>query len=498
VADLFPRKKINPKGNIKMPSQEQKWFKNRKILVFSCLSLILLAIWLISRQNSTSNLTENQSANSAKEQLKASQENAQIAKRLSLGEKILITADNNPDKQSAVKKFAAHNYIEAQTKFTDALERYSNDPETLIYYNNSLIVGESETLTIGASVPVGGSVDVAKEILRGVAQAQNEINQQGGVERDGIKTLVRVQIANDDNQPEIAQQIARNFIANPKIMGVVGHNSSDVSIAVAPIYQKGGLVMISPTSTARKLSQAGSYIFRTTPSTRILAEALAQYAVEELNKQKIAVCSDSASPASQSFKDEFSLSLLELGGAVTPTNCDFSSPNFNPDEISAKAIADGSEALMLIPTVDKINQALDVARGNQNRLTLLGNDSMYTYETLKIGQSDVKGIVMPTPWHPEATINPTYNQNAIELWGMPGNWRTATAYDATKALIAGLSTAKSRPELQQALSNPGFALEGALGKIHFQLSGDRQTNVTLIKIQPGESSGTGYDFVPVN
>jgi branched-chain amino acid transport system substrate-binding protein len=37
-----------------------------------------------------------------------------------------------------------------------------------------------------------------------------------------------------------------------------------------------------------------------------------------------------------------------------------------------------------------------------------------------------------------------------------------------------------------------------LGEINFQLSGDRQTQVTLIKVQPGKSSGTGYDFVPVS
>jgi branched-chain amino acid transport system substrate-binding protein len=497
VADLPPGKQIHQKDSNKMTFKKQKRFKNRKMLVFGFLSLILLIIWLISRQQKNSNVTQNQSANSVQDQQTANKIK-QAAKRLSLGEKILISADNNPDKQAAVKKFAAHNFIEAQTKFTDSLEHYPNDPEALIYYNNSLLVGESETITIGVSIPVGGNLDVAKEILRGVAQAQNEINQQGGIERDGIKTLLRVQIANDDNQPEIAQQVAANFVANPQIMGVVGHNSSDASIAAAPIYQKGGLVMISPTSTAREISQAGSYIFRTTPSTRVLADALAEYTVDKLHQQKIAVCADSTSPASQSFKDEFSLSLSESGGEVTPTSCNFAGANFNPDEIPAKAIADASEALLLIPSVDKINQALDVARANQNRLTILGNDVMYTYETLKVGQSDIKGIVIPTAWHPNATADPTYNQNAVKLWGMPGNWRTATAYDATKALIAGLSTAKTRQELQQALSNPGFAEQGALGTINFKLSGDRQSNVTLIKVQPGKSSGTGYDFVSVN
>ena len=150
--------------------------------------------------------------------------------------------------------------------------------------------------------------------------------------------------------------------------------------------------MISPTSTARELSQAGSYIFRTTPSTRILAETLAQYTVDNIRRQKVAICFDSSNSAGRSFKEEYSLSLYELGGEISSTNCDFASEDFNPDRIPAKAIADGSEALLLIASVNKINQALEIAKANQNRLTLLGNHSMYTYETLKVGQSDLNSF----------------------------------------------------------------------------------------------------------
>ena len=115
-----------------------------------------------------------------------------------------------------------------------------------------------------------------------------------------------------------------------------------------------------------------------------------------------------------------------------------------------------------------------MARANQNRLVILGNHSMYTYETLDIGQSDIKGIVLPTAWHPDATKNSKFNRNAIELWGMEGNWRTATAYDATKAILNGLNSAKTRSELQQVLINSGFSIPGALGKITFKLSGESQ------------------------
>lgn len=503
LADLRPQKQLPPSEREKLMSNQQNYLKSRKIIVFGLLTAILLIIWSINRQKESSkasNLAQRESKNLVERWRNKNQEqkNSDIKQRLSWGEKILMSADNSPDKQLAVEKFAAGDFLQAQIQFARSLKANPNDPEALIYLNNSLAAIDPETIKIGVSIPVGGNLNVAKEILRGVAQGQNEINKQGGIEQEGIKKLVEIQIANDDNDPEIARQIAADFVANPEILGVVGHNSSDASLAAAPIYQQGNLVMISPTSVARQLSQAGSYIFRTTPSSRVLAETLARYTVDNLRRQKIAICADFQSPASKSFQEEFSLALFELGGEVSGTKCDFSSDNFNPDEIPSKAIADGSEALLLIPSVDKINQALEVGKANQNRLTLLGNHSMYTYETLKIGQSDFKGMVIPVAWYPDSTVDSAFNKNARELWGKEGSWRTATAYDATKALIAGLSSATTRQQLQQTLVNSGFAVPGALGKITFQPSGDRQIKGSLVKIEPGNSSGTGYDFKSID
>lgn len=481
-------------------TEKQQPSRKKKIFIFTILSAILLAIWLISEQEKSSSPIQSNSENIGKSSEQKEKQEAKsppsfkIEQRLSLGEKILIGADNSPDKQLGVQNFAKGNFSEAQIKFANSLKSNPNDPEALIYLNNALAAQGTKPITIGVSVPIGGSLDVSKEILRGVAQAQNEINQQGGIGQNGAKHLLKVQIANDDNQPETAQKIAINLVGNPEILGVIGHNASDASITAASIYQKGSLVMITPTSTSREISQLGSYIFRTTPSSKVLAETMAQHTVD-IRRQKVAVCVDSSSSASVSFKEDFSLSLFELGGEITPTNCDFASENFNSDEIPSKAIADGAEALLLAPSVDKINQAIEVAKANENRLTLLGNDSMYTYETLKVGQSDINGLVLPAAWHPSATDNSTYNKNAIKLWGMAGSWRTATSYDAVKALISALSTSTTRQGVQQALANSGFVAEGASGKVTFWGSGDRQIKKTfLVKVKPGKSSGTGYDF----
>ncbi len=60
----------------------------------------------------------------------------------------------------------------------------------------------------------------------------------------GRKLMVIV--VNDDNQPQISKEVASKLVKNPDIIAVVGHNASDASLAAAPIYEKGGLVMISP------------------------------------------------------------------------------------------------------------------------------------------------------------------------------------------------------------------------------------------------------------
>lgn len=75
------------------------------------------------------------------------------------------------------------------------------------------------------------------------------------------------------------------------------------------------------------------------------------------------------------------------------------------------------------------------------------------------------------------------------------NWRTATSYDATKAIIAGLQKSNTREQLQQTLQSPSFSVEGATGRIQFS-SGDRTNNsIFLVKVQ--QKPGTDkYEFVP--
>jgi branched-chain amino acid transport system substrate-binding protein len=414
-----------------------------------------------------------------------------LNQRMSLGEKILVTVDNSPEKELGVEKFKAGQFEAAIAQFNASLKKNRNDPEALIYLNNSIANTNGNFVKIVVSVPIGGNVNVAKEILRGVSQYQYEVNQ--GKYLQG--KLLKVEIANDDNNSEIAKKLAIEFSKDLSTLAVVGHNSSDVSVAVAPIYQKAGLVMISPTSVSRNLSGIGSYIFRTVPSSRKIADTLGKYVVKSARKNNIALCTDSKAQASISFKEDFTEAIYAEDGKITRTACDFSAPDFNPSEVITKAIGDGANGLLLSPSVEKINQAIEIIRSNKGRLTLFGNHSMYSFDILQQGQIEANGLVLSVFWHASESSNVSYSTTAQKLWGGAGSWRTAMAYDATKAIALGLKTGFRRDQLQKTLSNSSFTIDGATGSVRFLPSGDRQGNGLLVKVLPGKNSGTGYDFV---
>lgn len=406
--------------------------------------------------------------------------------RASIGNRLLIQKDASADKQKGIEAFAKGDRKSSIEHFKNSLLFNPNDPEAVIYLNNAQ--AGDRFLKIAVSVPIGNNPNIAQEILRGVAQAQDEINQQGGI--NGQKLLV--EIVNDENKPEIARQVAEQLVNDSQVLAVVGHNASDASLAAAPIYQKGGLVMVSPTSFANNLSGIGNYIFRTVLTTKVTATALANYTVKTAKQTKIAFCYDSQAPDNVSFKDEFQAAFVSKGGQLVPTVCDLSAPNFNPSEAVNQAISSGADGLFISPHIDRLQAAIALAKANWSRLALYSSPTMYTVKTLEAGQQDVKGLVLAAPWHPQANEGNSFADKMSQRWRGKVSWRSATAYDATRAVIAGLKQSNTRDGLQQVLRSPGFAVEGAGVAVRFSPSGDRIGQPVIIQVQ---SKGSVYEFV---
>ncbi|NJO41646.1 MAG: ABC transporter substrate-binding protein [Cyanobacteria bacterium CRU_2_1] len=457
------------------------------------LALIAGGFWLLSNRLNLGNLfaRDNAAQDGAAQDGSSDQtQSVPLQDRFSTGSTLLFTEGASSDKQEGIEAISSKNYDQAITALEASLTDDRNDPEALIYLNNARI-RDRASYTLAVAVPTAKSPDPALEILRGVAQAQDQINQTGGI--NGIP--LKVMIVNDDNDPDVSMQVATALVKDPTVLGVIGHFGSDATLAAAGLYQEGRLVMISPTSTSVQVSNEGDYVFRTVPSDRFTAAALSRYMLNTLNMQKAAIYFNSQSDYSQSLKEELTTALNTEGGAAI--EFDVSEANFNARTTLDQAKQQNVQVLILATNTPTLDQALQVIQENDRTLPLLGGDSLYNPGVLEDGKESAERMVVAVPWIILSNPQTEFVQTSRRLWGGDVSWRTAMSYDATEVLIEGLRRNPTRQGVQQALNTPGFSVAGATGTIEFLRSGDRNQPMQLVVIEPGSRSGYGYDFVPV-
>lgn len=436
---------------------------------------------------------------------------APLVQSISAGEKVLIPSNPSAEKLAGIQAIASGDLATAIQRLEASLESRPNDPEVRIYLNNAQI-GSQPSYTIAVPVPIGTNVDAAEEILRGVAQAQQEINEQEGINGKRL----RVMIANDNDDPEIAQQIAQQLIDDPEIEGVVGHYASDTTKAANKIYEKGKLVSISPVSTAIDLFKAdlfgnsSPYAFRTVPSDQMAAQRLADYTVQQ-EKNKAVVFYNSNSTYSKSITQAYTDALEENGGSVIKIDL-LKKTDFNAaqevEKILEQSNAANDTAIVLFPNSGILGKSIEVMQENytQSRnashppLLMLGGDDVYSPTVLKNAGEAAVGLVVAVPWHINRyQDDQPFVKSSLDLWDATVNWRTAMAYDAVMALAEGLYDNPTREKLAEALRANDFKAPGATSKVKFEagLGNREQPSELVYVVRPcdGKSlSGTGFDF----
>jgi branched-chain amino acid transport system substrate-binding protein len=452
------------------------------------IGLIGTAVWWFTR-GMTSQLLPGQNAPNAVETAPTAKRTP-FSERWSVGARSL-TQNPSTTKLLGITAIADQEYAGAAVALENALQANRNDPEALIYLNNARI-GEQEAYTIAVSVPVATSPDPALEILRGVAQAQDEVNRRGGIAGVPLKVM----IVSDDNDPTVAQDVANGLVEDESVLGVIGHFGSDATLAAGQIYEQGRLPMISPTSTSVQIANLGDYIFRTVPSDRFTATSLSRYLLSGLEQQNAAIYYNSTSSYSQSLKNEFVTALTSDGGQVV-AEFDLSDSGFNALDTLRQAKAQGAEAIVLAANTDTLDAALLVVAVNRQELPILGGDSIYNPKTLQAVGDSAANLVVAVPWILLSDPQSAFVKTAASLWGGDVNWRTAMAYDAAQVLITAMQQEATRDGIQRAIDNPNFSATGATGTIRFLPSGDRNQPMQLVTVEAGTRSGYGYDFVPL-
>jgi branched-chain amino acid transport system substrate-binding protein len=370
-------------------------------------------------------------------------DNSIINGRISRGDRTLFPEINNIPRNKGIQAFQQGNYQEATTLFKQAVTANRYDPEVLIYYNNSLAHQQGYPFTLAVVVPLDKNTITTQEVLRGVAQAQNQFNQNKGLN----SRLLEIVIANDSNI-EKAKEVAQELIKDSSILGVIGHISSDATKIALPEYEKAKLAVISPTSTSILLNNP--VFFRAVSSDEIAGQKLSQYVYKNLNLKKAVIfVSPNENSYSKSISEEFTKSFEKLGGKVVKKYLLDSKSDF--DKIMESVNKYNAKVGMLFPDTENTSNAIDIAKANlqfnetnknspdKQTLSLLGGHTLYSNDTLSNGGKAVEGMILSVPWFRDQPEAKPFAQKSKQLWGGDISWRTATSYDATQAFIQALS-----------------------------------------------------------
>lgn len=411
----------------------------------------------------------------------------------SSGEQLLFSGRPNTDSQRGVDAFKSGRYAEAGQFFKNALLADRFEPEPQIYLNNAQArQSKHPPLVLAAVVPINSRADQARELLRGIADAQTQFNKVGGING----RLLEILIVNDNNDPDQATQVAQRLIHTSDVLGVIGHNASGASLAGLAVYETVNppLAMVSPTSSSIDLK--GENFFRTVLSDRASSKALAVHLKNELNVKRTAIFYNPDDSYSSSIATVFEQEFRRLGGQVV-RKINLNAPQLNVERELRKLQNDRIYSALLFPNTDLTSVAIRVAKVNANqsdKLLLLGSDSLYSQDTLKTGGSAVKGLVLAVSWFADSQ---SYAQLAEDRWGGRVSWRTAASFDATQALIRALSSSTpTRTSVLNNLRSIAVASTQTSGQpVQFSTSGDLLRSPILIEVV--HKTATHYDFQPV-
>jgi eukaryotic-like serine/threonine-protein kinase len=427
-------------------------------------------------------------------------------------------------KKQGTDDFAAGNYLSAVKLLTEARNRDLSDPETLIYLNNArLAANKTDAYTIAVVVPLSTRGDLSLEALRGVAQVQDEINRIK-INGRGLRVLV----ADDTNEERKAKDVAAQLVKRTDVLGVVGHYTSEMTLAALPTYQAHSLVLMSYGSTSADLSGYGflanHVFFRTVPTTQVSAIALASYLRDQSAHRNVAVFYNPRSPYSRSLRDWFQVSINALQGVIVDSIGAKEPFNLCQDPFDAGRYLNyiqekKATAIAIFPDgkvcESSYPNAINMIPSRKSSLPIVG--SWLFMSDLKSSKSalpdKLEKFVVAAPWNrfsPQAK-NSSFLRQADMLWIKPNAFAddkvsglTAVSYDAALVLVSALKKLSpqrqpQRIDIQKILAAKQFRVEGATGTIQF-MGGDRQEPVnTLLKVVPSRFCNSyGYSIVPLN
>ncbi len=340
---------------------------------------------------------------------------------------------------------------------------------------------ETGKIVLGAMLPLtGDGAAYGEPISRQLMLAVDEINAAGGI--DG--KMIEIKLEDSKCNPKDGATAASKLIDVDGVKVIFGGACSGETLGAIPIAEQAKVIIISPSATSPKITNAGDYIFRTAPSDAYAGKVAAEKALA-MGFRKAAIINENGDYP-QGLKDTFA-TVFSKGGQVVAAE------SYNPDDTDFKTqilkIKDAKpDVIYVVPQAPPkgvllIKQLKEqgVAQQLMTAEVLIGRDVVKEHGT------DMEGLLgVEAKFDEKGTIASKILDAYRAKYGEPPfPFYQAAIRDAVYLVVNaikehGLDTEKIKEELYATKD-----WEGAIGKLSIDENGEPILDFSIKQVKNG-------------
>jgi len=356
---------------------------------------------------------------------------------------------------------------------------------------------EAQTTVATGDIPVGvygaltgDQAAFGNATVQGVRIAAEEINAAGGV----LGRKIRLYVEDDQGRADEAASVVTKLITSENVIALIGENSSNQSLAAAPIAQSNGVPMISPSSTNPAVTEKGEFIFRVCFTDPYQGKALATFVRTNLSLDNAAILVDKKNDYSVGLAEVFRREFEAAGGKILiEQSYTGGDTEFRPQLTAIRSAK--PKALFIPGFYTEVGQIAIQARDLGLQVPLIGGDGWDSPTVIQIGGKSIEGSYFSDHYFVGDT-RPVVQHFVSEYEKRHARKPEANAalgYDALKIFTEAVRRAGSvdrKAIRDQIAATKDY--EGVSGTITMGADRNPIKPVAMIKIENGEMKFAGW------
>jgi len=268
---------------------------------------------------------------------------------------------------------------------------------------------------------------------------------------------VELLVVDDQGKPEQAAVAAERLITSDNVAAIIGCDTSGRSLAAAPIVERYGVAMVTPTASAPAVTQNKRFVFRVCTTDDHEAMAAAHLALRTLHAKRIAILRDTRNDYSVGMTETL---VREAGNAVVGT-FDYAEGDSDFRAQLTAAAALHPDVLFVPGYYGDVAQLATQSRDLGITVPLVGGSGWDSPKLVEIGGNAVEGCWFVSG---RRSASPHFVDAFRKRYGTDPDAANAQAYDAMTIVSAAARTSRGdRTKLRDVIA--ATHVDGASGAI---------------------------------